>query len=96
MGNLNIRAKKTGGEANLAAGGVTRASAGGEGGTPDARVLQVKRWIEAARIKAAQTQATLRVSSPWLQLHGHSSSVCNASSTRSTSAGLRPTEPSVT
>src|SRR6185437_11104418 len=40
--------------------------------------------------------ATLRVSSPWCQLQGQSSSVCSASSTRRTSAGLRPTDPSVT
>ncbi|KES03869.1 hypothetical protein BU52_28255 [Streptomyces toyocaensis] len=37
-----------------------------------------------------------RVSSPLLQLHGQSSSVCRASRTRRTSLGLRPTEPAVT
>ena len=40
--------------------------------------------------------AAFSVSSPLLQLHGHNSSVCRASSTRSTSSGLRPTLPSVT
>ena len=41
-------------------------------------------------------QAALSVSSPCFQLQGHSSSVCSASSTRSTSSGLRPTDRSVT
>ena len=40
--------------------------------------------------------AAFSVCSPCVQLQGHSSSVCSASSTRSTSAGLRPTLPSVT
>src|SRR5262245_20982434 len=37
-----------------------------------------------------------RMSSPFCQLHGQSSSLCNASSTRSTSCGLRPTDRSFT
>ena len=41
-------------------------------------------------------QAALIVASPCFQLHGHSSSVCRASRTRSTSSGLRPTFRSVT
>src|SRR6202008_4787618 len=45
---------------------------------------------------AAPHQAAFNVSSPCFQLHGHSSSVCSASSTRSTSSGLRPTFRSVT
>ena len=35
--------------------------------------------------------AAFRNSSPFCQLHGHSSSVCSASRTRSVSCGLRPT-----
>src|SRR5574337_1996782 len=46
--------------------------------------------------EGAFCHAAFRVSSPLFQLHGHNSSVCSASRTRSTSAGLRPTEPSVT
>ena len=40
--------------------------------------------------------AVLMTSSPFCQLQGQSSSVCSASSTRSTSCGLRPTLMSVT
>src|SRR5690606_31553599 len=45
---------------------------------------------------ARVSYATFSVSSPGFQLHGQSSSVCSASSTRSTSATLRPTFMSVT
>ena len=41
-------------------------------------------------------QAAFRTSSPFCQLQGQSSSVCSASSTRSTSCGLRPTLRSLT
>ena len=42
-------------------------------------------------IRAVCAYAAFRVSPPTERLHGQSSSVCNASSTRSVSCGLRPT-----
>src|SRR6185437_10738129 len=55
-----------------------------------------RRWRGIGAGCTRTPYAAFRVSSPLVQLHGHSSSVCSASRTRNTSAGLRPTEPSVT
>ena len=49
---------------------------------PEGRCEDRLRWLR---------RRGFRTSSPGVQLHGHSSSVCSASSTRSVSAGLRPT-----
>ena len=59
--------------------------------------LQVPRVVRQmiADLLEGHGQATFRVSSPFCQLQGQSSSVCNASSTRSTSCGERPTLRSV-
>ena len=51
---------------------------------------------ERSRRGSMAPHAAFSVSSPFFQLQGHSSSVCSASSTRSTSSGLRPTFRSVT
>ena len=61
-----------------------------------ANLFESHRFSALQLLVTGPAHATLSVSCPDFQLQGQSSSVCSASSTRSTSSGLRPTLRSVT
>ena len=66
-------------------------------GAGECRARGVRVAPRGARVRAGRVYAAvLMTSSPFCQLQGQSSSVCSASSTRSTSCGFRPTLMSVT